>query len=220
MSERRVYVRRRGRMTVAQARALDLLAARYCVVPDELGDPAALFGRSAPLAVEVGFGMGQALATMARERPSWNWLGIDVYRPGIGALLNACEEAGLDNVKVAEGDARELVRRLPDGSVELVCVYFPDPWPKKRHQKRRLVDAEFVASLASRLRSGGTVRLATDWRPYAEAMLETLSEAEELFNRHPEDGFAPRNAERPMTRFESRGRALGHEVWDLEFERH
>lgn len=206
-------------MTAAQARALEVLSGRYCLSPGQTADPAAAFGRMAPLAVEVGFGMGQALVAMARARPDWNCLGIDVYRPGIGALLNACADAELDNVRVAEGDARDLVRDLPEASVDLVCVFFPDPWPKKRHHKRRLVTAEFAALLGSRLSPGGVLQLATDWQPYAEAMLEILKAAPELSNRHPGPGFAPRCSARPVTRFEARGRALGLRVWDLEFER-
>lgn len=220
MSERaRPYMHRRGRPTAAQARALESLAPTYCLAPEQLADPTRAFGRRAPLVVEIGFGNGRALLALAASNPTWNCLGIDVYRPGIGALLNGCEEQDLSNVRVAEGDARELLPHLPERSVARFCVYFPDPWPKKRHHKRRLLNAAFVAMLASRLESGGLIHAATDWQPYAEQMLEVLEGVGDLRNVHGAQHYAPRNENRPVTRFEARGQKLGHVVWDLEFER-
>ena len=213
------YTNRRGRPTAAQARALAALAPTYCLAEEQLADPTLAFGRCAPLLVEIGFGNGHALLALAGSEPSWNCLGIDVYRPGIGALLNACEQRELGNIRVAEGDARELLPRLPEGSVRQFCIYFPDPWPKRRHHKRRLLNSAFVASLASRLETGGLVQVATDWQPYAEQMLEMLEQTTDLRNVHGVQGYAPRNENRPVTRFEARGQKLGHAVWDLEFER-
>ena len=220
MTERdRQYTNRRGRPTPAQARALASLAPAYCLAEEQLAHPAQAFGRCAPLLVEIVFGSGDALLTLAASRPSWNCLGIDLYRPGIGALLNACEQRDLGNIRVAEGDARELLPRLPQRSVQRFCVYFPDPWPKKRHHKRRLLNAAFVALLGSRLETGGVVQAATDWQPYAEQMLQVLENATELRNVHGVHQYAARDENRPVTRFEARGAQLGHEVWDLEFER-
>jgi tRNA (guanine-N7-)-methyltransferase len=215
----RPYTNRRGRPTPAQARALASLAPAYCLAEEQLADLAQAFGRRAPLLVEIGFGNGDALLTLAASHPSWNCLGIDLYRPGIGALLNACEQRDLGNIRVAEGDARELLPRLPQRSVQRFCVYFPDPWPKQRHHKRRLLNAAFVALLGSRLESGGVVQAATDWQPYAEQMLEVLENEAELRNVHGVRRYAARDENRPVTRFEARGAQLGHEVWDLEFER-
>ncbi len=215
----RTYLRRRGRTTASQARALASLTPAYCLAPEQLADLDEAFGRPAPLVVEIGFGMGHALLALAASNPTWNCLGIDVYRPGIGALLNACKEQNLDNVRVAEGDARELLKRLPRRSVHRFCVYFPDPWPKTRHHKRRLLNDAFAALLASRLESGGLIQAATDWQPYAAQMLEVLEDVAELRNVHGVGRFAPRNENRPVTRFEARGQKLGHAVYDLEFER-
>lgn len=215
----RPYLRRRGRTTASQARALASLAPAYCLAPEQLADPNQAFGRPAPLVVEIGFGMGHALLALAASNPAWNCLGIDVYRPGIGALLNGCKERNLDNVHVAEGDARELLTRLPQGSVHRFCVYFPDPWPKRRHHKRRLLNDAFAALLASRLESGGLIQAATDWQSYAAQMLKVLEDVAELRNVHGAHHYAPRNENRPVTRFEARGQKMGHAVYDLEFER-
>jgi tRNA (guanine-N7-)-methyltransferase len=215
----RPYLRRRGRTTASQARALASLAPAYCLAPEQLAEPDLAFGRPAPLLVEIGFGMGHALLALAESNPTWNCLGIDVYRPGIGALLNGCHQRSLDNVRVAEGDARALLGRLPERSVHRLCVYFPDPWPKRRHHKRRLLNDAFAALLASRLESGGLIQTATDWQPYAAQMLEVLEAVAELRNVHGVRCFAPRNENRPVTRFEARGQRLGHAVYDLEFER-
>src|SRR5690606_38155704 len=162
-------LRRRGRRSRARARALATLAPRYCLAPDAPIEPAAVFGRAAPFGVEIGFGMGHALIDWALTRPDWNLLGIDVYEPGIGSALLGIERHGLGNVRLVEGDAEQVLERCiaPD-SVDEVRIFFPDPWPKKRHHKRRLVQPGFVALLARRLRPGGLVWLATDWEEYAQ----------------------------------------------------
>jgi tRNA (guanine-N7-)-methyltransferase len=185
--------------------------------PFDLGEA---FGREAPLGVEIGFGMGHALAAWAAAAPDWNLLGIEVYEPGIGALLLALKQASLDNVRVAEADAAAfLAEAMAPASIDELRVFFPDPWPKKRHHKRRLIQDEFVALAASRLKAGGRLLLATDWQPYAEWMLEVL-ERSTLENLAPSgSGFAPRAPERIVTRFEARGERLGHDVWDLSFRR-
>jgi tRNA (guanine-N7-)-methyltransferase len=216
----RFYIRRRGRMTRAQARALDELYADRCVPPDGAPlDADALFGRRAPIAVEIGFGMGHALAGLAANHPDWNCLGIEVYRPGIGALLHQCQARGLDNVRILEGDARAAFReRLAPRSVHRIHVFFPDPWPKARHHKRRLIEPAFAALLASRLEIGGRLLLATDWADYAEGMLEVLDAEPGLRNLAPGGGYFPQPADRATTRFEQRGLRLGHAVFDLAYE--
>lgn len=217
----RSFVRREGRITEAQRRALEELLPRYGVAPGEAPlDFAALFGRDAPVHVEVGFGNGDALAAMAAAHPENNYLGIEVHRPGVGALLRRVEAEGLANVRVACTDAREfLERRVPDGSLSGVNVFFPDPWHKKRHHKRRLVQAEFVALLARRLKPGGLLHLATDWEEYAQHMLAVLTAAGTFENTAEPGPFTPRPEGRALTRFERRGQRLGHGVRDLVYRR-
>ncbi len=222
------YVRRRGRMTRAQARALGELAPRYCVPPgDDRLDIPALFGRGAPLGLEIGFGMGQSLVAWAAERPDWNLLGADVYQPGIGATLLGLEDEQLRNVRLVEGPAEQLLEvRLPPQILDEVRIFFPDPWPKKRHHKRRLVQGPFVALVASRMRPGGLLWLATDWEEYAEWMVAVLND-EPAFaaegpprittRGEPVDGGV--GGGRPATRFETRGLELGHRVWDLRYRK-
>lgn len=217
----RSFVLREGRLTPAQARALDELWPRFGIANghDRL-DPHALFGRSAPLVLEVGFGNGQTLAAMALAAPECDFLGVEVHRPGVGSLLNALERDAIGNVRVLCADARQVLReRIPPASLAGLRVYFPDPWPKKRHHKRRLVDAAFAADAVACLAPGGVLHLATDWRPYAEQMLAVLGGRPELVNRGGADGFAQRPPWRPETHFERRGRRLGHGVDDLLFER-
>ena len=215
----RSYVVRAGRMGTGQVRALAELAPRY-VLPFEPGvaDFGAVFGRTAPLVVEIGFGMGDATAQIARARPEFDFIGIEVHPPGVGALLQRIDEAALRNLRILQHDAVEVFEQMlaPD-SLAGVHVFFPDPWHKKRHHKRRLIQAPFVALLASRLAPGGYLHCATDWQPYAEQMLEVLSAQPLLRNRF--DGYAPRPDYRPLTKFENRGLKLGHGVWDLVFER-
>jgi len=215
----RSFVRREGRLTPAQRRALEELLPRYGVPGHGPLDPVALFGRRAPLTVEVGFGNGEVLAHLAAAHPERDHLGIEVHRPGVGRLLNRIHELGLANVRVAVDDAMEVLPRLPEGSIDLLLVFFPDPWHKKRHHKRRLVNAEFARLAASRLRPGGRLHLATDWEDYARQMLEVLGAEPALHNLSPAGDFVPRPDSRPVTRFEARGRRLGHEVFDLLYER-
>ena len=206
-------------MGSGQQRALEELGPRF-VLPfaDALLDPAAAFGRSAPLVVEIGFGMGDATAAVAAAAPGTDFIGIEVHEAGVGALLRHVGERGLANVRIVRHDAVEVLERMirPD-SLAGVHVWFPDPWHKKRHHKRRLIQPGFVALLASRLAPGGYLHCATDWEPYAVQMLEVLSAEPAL--RNTADGYAPRPDWRPLTKFENRGLKLGHGVWDLVFRR-
>ncbi|HWP94926.1 MAG TPA: tRNA (guanosine(46)-N7)-methyltransferase TrmB [Gammaproteobacteria bacterium] len=215
----RSFVRREGRLTAAQARALETLLPRYGLAfgPQVL-DFEAVFGRRAPRLLEIGFGDGAALVAHAQSHPDWDHLGIEVHRPGIGRLLRELEARGLGNVRVICHDASEVLEtQIPDASLDKVLLYFPDPWPKKRHHKRRLVQPPFAALVARKLVPGGVWQLATDWEDYAQQMLEVLGACPTLRNAAPDSGFAPRPAERPPTRFERRGEKLGHGVWDLLF---
>ncbi|HUA26672.1 MAG TPA: tRNA (guanosine(46)-N7)-methyltransferase TrmB [Steroidobacteraceae bacterium] len=217
----RSFVTRSGRITSAQERALDELWPRYGVEPAAAPlDLDTLFGRRARRVAEVGFGNGDNLLALAAARPEDDFLGIEVHRPGVGRLLLQLEQRALHNVRVVCRDAVEVLDRCLDGScLDEILILFPDPWPKKRHHKRRLIQPPFVSLLAERLRSGGALRLATDWEPYAAEMLATLSAEDRLRNVAAAGGFIPRPAERSPTRFERRGERLGHQVWDLEFRR-
>jgi tRNA (guanine-N7-)-methyltransferase len=219
--ERRVrsYVLRAGRMGTGQQRALRELAPRY-VLPftEQPLDVSAAFGRDAPLILEIGFGMGDATAALAAASPQLNLLGIEVHPPGVGALLQHIEARPLHNVRIVQHDAVSVLQHmLAPHSLAGAMVFFPDPWPKKRHHKRRLIQPEFVALLASRLAPGATLHLATDWAPYAQQMLEVLSAEPLLINTA--DGFAPRPAYRPLTKFERRGEQLGQPAQDLIFRK-
>ncbi len=215
----RSYVLRAGRMGSGQTRALAELAPRF-VLPFAATplDAQRTFGRRAPLVVEIGFGMGQATAAIAAARPGDDFLGVEVHEPGVGALLQRIDEQQLTNLRIVRHDAVAVLgSMIAPASLAGVHVYFPDPWPKKRHWKRRLIQPPFVALLASRLAPGGLLHCATDWQPYAEQMLEVLSAEPLLANSA--DGYAPRPPWRPETKFERRGLALGHGVWDLLFRR-
>jgi tRNA (guanine-N7-)-methyltransferase len=219
--ERRVrsYVLRAGRMGSGQQRALRELAPRY-VLPfaERRLDVAAAFGRVAPLILEIGFGMGDATAAIAAGSPQLDFLGIEVHAPGVGALLQHIEARQLHNLRIVQHDAVAVLEHmLAPGSLAGAMVFFPDPWPKKRHHKRRLIQPAFVALLASRLAPGATLHLATDWAPYAQQMLEVLSAQPSLVNTA--DGFAPRPAYRPLTKFERRGDQLGQPAQDLVFRK-
>lgn len=216
----RSYVRREGHFTVAQRRAFEMLLPRYGVpAGDGPLDLDALFGRTAERWLEIGFGNGEMLASLAVAHPERDFIGIDVHRPGAGALLQRLEAAGAMNVRiVCEDAAAFLAQRIADDSLDAVCLFFPDPWPKKRHHKRRLVQPEFVQGLRRKLKIGAMLYLATDWGDYAEHMLAVL-EAAEGFANAAGNGFAPRPAWRPLTRFEQRGERLGHTVRDLAFRR-
>jgi tRNA (guanine-N7-)-methyltransferase len=216
----RSYVLRAGRMTDAQRRALEELWPRfgldYAPAPAKLAD---LFGREAPCTLEIGFGNGSHLAERAGAEPARNFLGVEVHRPGIGHLLQRAAAAGLQNLRIVGHDAVEVLRdQLAPGALDEIEILFPDPWPKKRHHKRRLLQPEFTALAASRLRPGGRLHVATDWAPYAEHMRLVLDSSPLLAPAMPagaRGGLAPRNA----TRFEQRGLRLGHEVIDLVYER-
>ena len=217
----RTFHPRRGRMSARHADAHSALWATHgLTVVDGDRTPLDLdevFQNDAPKVLEIGFGMGESLAATASADPARDYLGIEVHTPGIGNLLALIGEQGLANVRVAHGDAMELARRLPGGSLDAVHVFFPDPWPKARHHKRRLVQPSHVALLRSRLRVGGTLHCATDWVDYADAMLEALTA--DPFLANTVDGFLPRPAHRPITKFEQRGLDLGHEVRDVVFRR-
>lgn len=217
---RQVYVRRRGRMTRGQERALDTLRDSYCVDPSvtPLAEAFAQVAGSRELGVEIGFGMGQATTHWAEQCPEMNLLGVEVYEPGIGALLLNLKQRNIQNVRVVEADARTLFEEwVPEGSLSQINLFFPDPWPKKRHASRRIVQHDTVALYASRLRAGGTLRIATDWQPYAQWILECVDANADLTNKA--GGYAERAPERPVTNFEARGLRLGHGVWDFWYER-
>ncbi len=215
----RSFVLRQGRVSNAQARCHETMMPRFGI-PYQAAplDFAAAFGRVAPTVLEIGFGMGETTATIAGAHPEIDYLGLEVHTPGVGSLLKQIAEAGLANVRVIQHDAVEVVRDMiePD-SLAGIHIFFPDPWPKKRQQKRRLIQAPFVALLASRLAPGGYIHCATDWEEYALQMLEVLSGEPLLANTA--DGFAPRPDYRPLTKFEQRGLRLGHGVWDVVFRR-
>jgi tRNA (guanine-N7-)-methyltransferase len=208
---------RAGRMGPGQARALAELGPRF-VLPyaTSFADFAASFGRVAPLVLEIGFGMGDATAAIAQSMPDTDFIGVEVHPPGVGALLKRIGELALPNVRIIQHDAVDVLEHMvaPD-SLAGVHLFFPDPWHKKKHHKRRLLQSDFVRLLASRLRAGGRLHCATDWRPYAEQILAILSAEPSLVNMAA--GFAQRPACRPLTKFESRGLKLGHGVWDLVF---
>ncbi len=218
----RSFVVRAGRTSQAQRAALQTLLPHYGLADgDGPIDFTALFGRRAPRVVEIGFGNGATLVEMARMAPEQDFLGIEVYPPGIGHCLQAAHAEGLTNLRVAQADAVALLRnRVPDGALDRVQVYFPDPWPKKRHHKRRLIQPEFLSLLAAKVRPGGHLHLATDWAPYAEAMLAHLEAAQNWRNTAPApECFVRAAGLRPTTKFETRGKRLGHGVWDILFVR-
>ncbi len=218
----RSFVIRAGRMTNAQTKALEELGPKYVLDVSALQplDVAAAFGREAPVVVEIGFGMGKSFIEMAQHDPLRNYLGIEVHPPGIGATLLLIEELGLTNVRLIKHDAFEVLTQcLGPESIDILQIFFPDPWPKARHHKRRLVNPEFLALVTPLLKHGGEIRMATDWQEYAEQMLECLNNAPELSNTNPEGGYIPRPEWRPLTKFEKRGERLGHGVWDLVFKR-
>ena len=213
----RSYVLRQGRFSPAQQKAYAELMPRYGV-PYRAAplDFAAAFGRAAPVVVEIGSGMGETTVRIAAENPGTDYLAIEVHAPGIGALLRRLADLEIPNVRVVQHDAVEVLRDMvPPGSLAAIHVFFPDPWPKKRHHKRRLVQPAFAALAASRLAPGGRLHAATDWQDYADHMLEVLSGVSGMRNSAAD--FAPRPPWRPETKFEKRGRGLGHGVWDLVF---
>ncbi len=216
----RSFSGRHGRVTAAQQHALDTLSGRYRV---ELGEPfnaAATFGRTASLILEIGFGNGETLAEVAAANPQQDYLGVEVHRPGVGHLMQLLDQKGLTNVRIYQGDAVELLEQcIGDGALDGVNLFFPDPWPKKRHHKRRLVTPPFIELIARKLNIGGRFHAATDWENYAEQIGRVLDQNSRLRNLAPSGHFIERPAERPLTKFELRGIKLGHPVADLIYQR-
>lgn len=215
----RSFVLRTGRMTPGQERAFaEHWPQKGLQRADGMLDYARVFGREAPVVLEIGFGMGASLVEMAKAAPDRDFIGIEVHRPGVGKLLHAMAEQGVDNIRVYCDDAVEVLQQcIPDSSLACVQIFFPDPWHKKKHNKRRLIQPEFVQQLRRKLQAGGVIHLATDWQDYAEQMLAVMSAAAGFRNLH--EGYAPRPESRPLTKFEKRGERLGHGVWDLLCEK-
>ena len=216
----RSFVIRGGRLTDSQRKAIETHWQEYVIdFHGQQLDLDALFQRPAPVTIEIGFGMGDSLLEMAAGSPELNFLGIEVHKPGVGKLLHGIAERGLTNLRVICHDAKEVMTQgLADESVQRILIFFPDPWHKKRHNKRRLVQAEFVSQLTDKLAPGGRLHLATDWEPYAEHMLEVLEADRVLVNSNGEGQFWS-SPERPETKFERRGQRLGHGVWDLLYHK-
>ncbi len=215
----RSYVLRQGRISHAQQRAYDSLLPRFGI-PYQAGrlDLNHAFGRSAPTVLEIGFGMGESTAQIAQSRPDMDFIGVEVHTPGVGSLLKQIEERGLANVRVIQHDAVEVLQHMiGENTLAGAHIFFPDPWPKLRHHKRRLIQPGFVRLIASRLEPGGYLHAATDWETYAEHILATLSQEPLLENTA--DNYALRPAYRPLTKFEQRGLKLGHGVWDIVFRK-
>jgi tRNA (guanine-N7-)-methyltransferase len=216
----RSFVIRAGRATAGQQRALEELWPKYGIVTDGVVDLDKIFGRRASRMLEIGFGSGEALLSFAQAHPEMDCLGIEVHRPGVGHLMLGAETAQLSNLRVMDRDAVDVLKhQLPPASIALAHIFFPDPWHKKRHHKRRLIQRPFVEVLARVLASHGVLRLATDWEDYALQMREVLDASPEFENVAGAAGFMPRTESRPLTRFERRGHRLGHGVWDLEYRR-
>lgn len=216
----RSFVLRAGRITEGQRKAFDDHWQQYGLsLFNGAVDWTAVFGRSAPVVLEIGFGMGDSLLEMAIAEPDKDFVGIEVHPPGVGRLINNAAEQQVSNLRVYMADAVDVIEDcIPDGSLARVQIYFPDPWHKKKHNKRRIVQADFVARLRAKLAIGGLLHLATDWENYAEQMLEVMSGAEGYANTSPQ-GYVERPSFRPLTKFERRGARLGHGVWDLIFTR-
>ncbi len=221
MRQIRSFVLREGRMTKGQQRAMDELFPQMGIefTPQPLSF-SEVFGNDQPVILEIGFGMGKSLAEQARNYPERNYLGIEVHRPGVGACLLLAEEFELRNLRVMNHDAVEIIQQMiGDESLSGVQIFFPDPWHKKRHHKRRIVQPHFVEQLKQKLKPGGFLHLATDWENYAEHMLEVMQQAEGWQNLSQTGDYIPRPDDRPLTKFENRGQKLGHGVWDLMFEK-
>ena len=216
------YVRRAGRTTIGQAKAFEDLGPRYLLQYQAAPlDAAAAYGRDGLLILEIGFGMGEATAHIAKVRPEDSFLCCEVHEPGVGALLKRIGEQEISNIRILQHDAVEVIdNMLPLNSIDGVHIFFPDPWHKKKHNKRRLIQSPLIAKLAQRIKPGGYLHCATDWQPYAQQMLQVLSAEPMLRNRAVQaDGYADKPEYRPLTKFENRGLKLGHGVWDLVFER-
>ncbi len=217
----RSYVIRAGRMTEGQRRAFDNYWGTYglSLFGGPL-NPREVFGREAPLVLEIGFGMGDSLLAMAEAEPDKDFIGIEVHPPGVGRLINNAGKMGLENLRVYMADALDVLNDcIADGSLDRFQLYFPDPWHKKKHHKRRIVQPEFVRLICSKLKAGGLLHMATDWENYAEQMLEVLEAEPQLENPTGKNNYSPRPEFRPETKFERRGQRLGHGVWDLLYRR-
>jgi tRNA (guanine-N7-)-methyltransferase len=215
------FVKREGRLTTGQAKSIEqnwpIMGLEH---KSGLQNFAETFGRVAPVVLEIGFGMGKSLVEMALNEPDKDFVGIEVHRPGVGTCLNEAAEQNVKNLRVYEHDAVEVFADcIAENSLARVQLFFPDPWHKKRHHKRRIVQADFVQKLRSKLAIGGVFHMATDWENYAEHMLEVMSVAEGFKNQSETNDYVPRPEQRPLTKFEQRGHRLGHGVWDLMFER-
>ncbi|AKX45200.1 tRNA (guanine-N7)-methyltransferase [Thiopseudomonas alkaliphila] len=215
------FVMRAGRMTPGQQRGLDEGLPKFGLkISDGAINPAQVFERQAPCTLEIGFGMGHSLVEMAAAAPEQDFIGIEVHRPGVGSLLSGLLSQNLSNVRVYQEDAIEVLKQcIPDASLDRLLLFFPDPWHKARHHKRRIVQPEFAQLVRSKLKVGGVFHMATDWEPYAEYMLEVMQVAAGYQNLSSSGNWVERPAERPVTKFERRGHKLGHGVWDLKFQR-
>ena len=215
------YILRQGRATTGQQNAIDNVWDHYCLDPDKTYDYSQVFGRDAPLIVEIGFGNGSSLAEMARANPDFNYLGIEVHRPGVARLMMLLEQQEITNVRIYHHDAIEILeKKIPDQFLAGVHLFFPDPWQKRRHHKRRIVRPSFVELLKKKLKKGGYFHAATDWEHYAKDMLSTLSSSNNgLVNASKDGTYCQRPEYRPLTKFENRGLRLGHGVWDLIFNK-
>ncbi|MFC3031073.1 tRNA (guanosine(46)-N7)-methyltransferase TrmB [Pseudoalteromonas fenneropenaei] len=217
----RSFVKREGRLTKGQAAAIDKCWATMGLTHDMgLLNLAEVFGNNNDVVLEIGFGMGKSLVEMAKNNPDQNFIGIEVHKPGVGACLMDADAQGVTNLRVFEHDAIEILADcIADGSISTLQLFFPDPWHKKRHHKRRIVQLEFAESLRKKLKIGGVFHMATDWENYAEHMLEVMSQAPGYENVSADKTYVPRPEHRPLTKFEQRGHRLGHGVWDLMFKR-
>jgi tRNA (guanine-N7-)-methyltransferase len=217
----RSYVRREGRLTPAQQRAIETLWPKYGIrLDDRPIDFKAVFARNAPITLEIGFGDGVALAQMAEQLSLRDFVGIEVHRPGIGRLLRVIEDKGLSNVRVIEGDALVVLRHyIPNASLHQVLLLFPDPWPKKRHHKRRIVQSGFVDLLAKKLEVGGILHMVTDWKDYAEHIQTIMEKSADFKPFSPNRHFRTHPQDRPLTKFERRGLGLGHAIYEMVYQR-
>lgn len=215
------FVLRAGRMTEGQQKAMEGVWPEMGLELDRgMLDLAEEFGRDAPVVLEIGFGMGDSLVEMAKDQPEKNYIGIEVHRPGVGRLLSNAGKEGLSNIRVFCDDAIEVLAQcIPDGSLSTVQLFFPDPWHKKKHHKRRIVQAAFAETIRKKLKVGGVFHMATDWENYAEHMMEVMSAAPGYNNVAGDNQYSPQPEWRPVTKFQKRGERLGHGVWDLMFER-
>lgn len=217
----RSFVLRQGRMTGLQQKGVEVFLPQMgCKLEDGWFNPVQAFGRTAPLVLEIGFGMGASLLAQAQAMPDHDFIGIEVHLPGVGKLLGEAGELSLNNLRVYHADAVAVLEEaIPDASLDLVQIFFPDPWHKTKHQKRRLVQPPFVATIQRKLKPGGKLHLATDWQDYAQHMLEVMNTASGYTNTSTTGDFVPRPTSRPLTKFEQRGARLGHGVWDLIYQK-